>query len=74
MAGPEFFQTRMGQKFFEATAPRIAVALEDIAKEMKRANDLKEKERQEKEAAVENEMAEDLAYMEAIAKRYKGES
>ena len=28
---PEFFETRMGQKFYESTAPRIAEALERIA-------------------------------------------
>jgi hypothetical protein len=31
MAGPEFFQTMMGKRFFESTAPRIATALEEIA-------------------------------------------
>jgi hypothetical protein len=31
MPGPEFFQTRMGQKFFESDVPRIARALESIA-------------------------------------------
>ena len=29
--GPEFFQTRMGQTFYEGTMPRIAAALERIA-------------------------------------------
>jgi hypothetical protein len=29
--GPEFFQTRMGQAFFEGTMPRLAKALETIA-------------------------------------------
>lgn len=40
----EFFQTRMGKKFYEADVPRLANALEQIAKEMKRANDMKEEE------------------------------
>ncbi|GAF68320.1 unnamed protein product [marine sediment metagenome] len=40
----EFFQTIMGKRFYEGTAPRIADKLSDIAKELKRANDLKEKE------------------------------
>lgn len=31
MAGPEFFQTRMGHTFYEGTMPRIAKALERIA-------------------------------------------
>jgi len=43
--GPQFFQTRMGQKFFEGTMPRIAKVLEEIADELKRANDLKETEK-----------------------------
>lgn len=30
MSGPEFFQTRMGQIFFESTMPRIAQALEQL--------------------------------------------
>ena len=30
----EFFQTRMGQRFYESTAPRIASALERIADNM----------------------------------------
>lgn len=47
MSGPEFFQTRMGQKFYEADVPRIVEALQSIAKEMKRSNDLKDKEREE---------------------------
>jgi len=45
----EFFQTVMGKRFYEGTAPRIAEALEDIARELKRANDLKEKEFSEKD-------------------------
>ena len=32
MAGPEFFQTLMGKRFFESTMPRIADALEALAK------------------------------------------
>lgn len=34
MSGPEFFQTRMGQKFFEGTMPRIADALTTIAERL----------------------------------------
>ena len=30
MTGPEFFQTRMGQRFFEATAPKVAEQLERL--------------------------------------------
>ena len=31
MAGPEFFQTQMGHRFYESTMPRIAKALEQLA-------------------------------------------
>ena len=31
MSGPEFFQTRMGQTFYEGTMPKIAKALERLA-------------------------------------------
>lgn len=34
MAGPEFFQTPMGQRFIEGTMPVIARALTTIAKKM----------------------------------------
>lgn len=34
--GPNFFQTRMGQKFYEADVPRIANALERIADALER--------------------------------------
>jgi len=44
MPGPEFFQTRMGQKFYGSDVPRIAKTLEDILVELKRANDFKEQE------------------------------
>ena len=49
MAGPEFFQTQMGMRFIEGTMPSIMRYLGQIAEEMKRANDLKENEIQEKE-------------------------
>ena len=32
----EFFQTVMGKRFYEGTAPRIAAALERIADELER--------------------------------------
>ena len=38
----KFFQTVMGKKFFEGHIPKLIRALESIAKELKRANDLKE--------------------------------
>lgn len=41
---PQFFQTRMGQRFYEHTMPAIAKNLSLLAQETKRANDLKEKE------------------------------
>jgi len=38
----EFFTTMMGRKFYEADVPRMVRALEKIAIELKRANDLAE--------------------------------
>lgn len=32
MSGPQFFETRMGATYYQATMPRIAKALEAIAK------------------------------------------
>jgi len=34
--GPQFFETRMGQKFYTADVPRIAKALERIADSMEK--------------------------------------
>jgi hypothetical protein len=34
----------LGKKFYESDVPRIARAIEKVAAEMERANDLKEKE------------------------------
>lgn len=31
MSGPQFFQTRMGQAFFEGTMPRLARAIDRVA-------------------------------------------
>lgn len=45
----EFFKTLMGKRFFEGQVPQVVTALKDIAKELKRANDLKEKEMQHME-------------------------
>jgi len=45
--GVEFFQTVMGRRFYEHDVPRMADAMESIAKELKRSNDLKDKEREE---------------------------
>ena len=38
----EFFQTRMGQIFYEGTVPRMVRALERIANALERANELEE--------------------------------
>ena len=40
--GPQFFQTRMGQTFYEGTMPKLARAVEALMAELKRQNDLKE--------------------------------
>lgn len=42
MPGPEFFQTRMGRKFYEADVPRIAASLEKIAEALQKL--IKEKD------------------------------
>lgn len=36
--GPEFFQTMMGQRYYEGTMPRIAKALERIADQLEKGN------------------------------------
>lgn len=36
MTGPKFFQTGMGRKFYESTAPKVAEALERIAAVLER--------------------------------------
>lgn len=41
---PEFFQTGMGQKFFEGTVPRIVKALERIADALEKQNETKSPE------------------------------
>lgn len=38
MPGPEFFQTRMGQKFYEYDVPRLAEALERLADQLETFN------------------------------------
>lgn len=38
----DFYKTMMGGKFYAADVPRIASALERIATELRRANDLAE--------------------------------
>lgn len=42
--GPQFFETVMGNKFFNSQLPKLINALVDVGKELKRANDLKEQE------------------------------
>lgn len=34
MPGPEFFQTPMGRRFYDSTMPRLAAALEVLAKKL----------------------------------------
>lgn len=38
----DFFQTPMGRQFYEGTMRRVATGLEELSKEQKRTNDLKE--------------------------------
>lgn len=42
----EFHNTRMGHKFYTSDVPRIAEALENIAAELKRKNDMEDPELQ----------------------------
>ena len=44
----KFFQTHMGQRFFESSFPRMIKSLEKIGKELKRANDEKEEKENDK--------------------------
>ena len=48
----QFFQTHMGRKFIEGDIPRIAKSLEGIHEELRRANDLKEKELKEEPSLI----------------------
>jgi hypothetical protein len=41
--GPKFFQTIMGRSFFDGQLPRLIKALEKIACELERFNNLQEK-------------------------------
>ena len=44
--GIQFHETIMGQRFFNGTLPKLCDAIEALAAELKRANDLKEMENQ----------------------------
>lgn len=48
-SGPQFFQTGLGRTFYEYHVPETMKAMKDIAKELKRSNDLKERELRLKE-------------------------
>ena len=42
--GPRFDETPRGRRFFESDLPKLIKAIQELAEEMKRSNDLKEKE------------------------------
>ena len=42
--GPRFDETPRGRRFFEADLPKLIKAIQELTEEMKRTNDLKEKE------------------------------
>ena len=44
--GPEFFQTRMGQKFFEADVPNMIDAMNRLAKAIEEQNALMRSEKE----------------------------
>ena len=48
----ELHETLMGRKLIEGTFPRIAEALEEIARQLKIANGIKNKEEEEEKAIV----------------------
>lgn len=48
-----FFQTVMGQKFYEHDVPMLVTKLSEIASELKHANNLKERELKIKERELE---------------------
>jgi hypothetical protein len=52
MAGPDFFQTRMGHHFYESTAPRIAKALERIADALEKQNAARKEANDQEHEAV----------------------
>lgn len=43
--GPQFFQTRMGQKFYEGDFPRLVKVLENISKSLEDENKTEAKEK-----------------------------
>ncbi|EHV0765086.1 hypothetical protein KZ725_003058, partial [Listeria monocytogenes] len=49
----QFFQTHMGQKFYERDIPEMVRKLNEIASELSRSNDLKERELKIKERELE---------------------
>lgn len=42
--GPRFDETPRGRRFFESDLPKLIKAIQELTEEMKRTNDLKEKE------------------------------
>lgn len=42
--GPRFDETQRGRKFYDSQLPKLIKAIEENTAELKRANDLKEKE------------------------------
>lgn len=50
----DFHNTSMGRRFFECDIPHIADSLSDIAKELRRQNDLKERELNRQESSGPN--------------------
>ena len=50
--GIQFHETIMGQRFFNGTLPKLCDAIEALAAELKRANDLKEMEIQKAKESI----------------------
>jgi len=55
MSGPQFFETGMGRKFYEGTVPRLARAVEKVAKELETMNRYIQEAKELDEATKEDE-------------------
>lgn len=53
MGQPQFFQTNLGRKFFEADVPKLVKGIDELAKHQGEANRLKQRELEMKEAELE---------------------
>ncbi|MBM7715372.1 hypothetical protein MXL46_11260 [Heyndrickxia sporothermodurans] len=64
--GPEFYQTKLGRKFYEADFPKFVSKLDSMVEEVKRANDLKERELDLLEKSMELKQTSELVALTKI--------